>query len=223
MAPGGTGLHGAIYFKTREGRSAAVGYRGPNNVLHRRLYAAVRLFTIMNLVQIIPTLATAVAVTAAISDVRERRIPNRLTYPAIVAGIVLQGALNGWHGLLLSLGGGLLFGGLFLIFHLVRAMGAGDVKLAAALGCIIGPTGSWQVMFATAVAGGALAILVMIFTGRVLKTLRSTLAVVSFHAVHGLRTHPEVNLDNPTAVRLPYGLAFAAGTLYWAFLMPMWR
>jgi len=187
------------------------------------VYAAVRFFIIMNLAQIIPTLATAVAVTAAISDVRDRRIPNRLTYPAMVAGLVLQGAVNGWRGLLVSLAGGLLFGGLFLIFHLVRAMGAGDVKLAAALGCIIGPTGSWRVMFATAVAGGALAILVMIFTGRVLKTLRSTLAIVGFHAVHGLRTHPEVNLDNPAAVRLPYGLAFAAGTLYWAFLMPMWR
>ena len=56
---------------------------------------------------------------------------------------------------LLGLGGGLLFGGVFLFFHLVRAMGAGDVKLAAALGCIIGPAGSWQVMFATAMAGGA--------------------------------------------------------------------
>jgi prepilin peptidase CpaA len=131
--------------------------------------------------------------------------------------------VHGWRGLLLSLGGALLFGGCFFIFHLVRAMGAGDVKLAAALGCIVGPVGSLGVMFATAMAGGTLAILVMVFTGRVLKTLRSTLSVVGFHALHGLRTHPVVNLDNPTAVRLPYGLAFAAGTLYWAFLMPMWR
>jgi prepilin peptidase CpaA len=177
----------------------------------------------MNLAQLIPVLASAVAVTAAITDVRDRRIPNRLTYPAMIAGLAVQAALHGWRGLLLGLGGALIFGGLFLIFHLVRAMGAGDVKLAAALGFIIGPAGSWQVMFATAVAGGALAILVMVFTGRVLETLRSTLAVVGFHVVHGLRTHPEVNLDNPAAVRLPYGLAFAAGTLYWAFLMPMWR
>jgi prepilin peptidase CpaA len=177
----------------------------------------------MHLTQIIPTLASAVAVTAAMTDVRDRRIPNRLTYPAMVAGLVLQTAVDGWHGLLLGLGGAVLFGGIFFFFHVVHAMGAGDVKLAAALGCIIGPAASWQVLFATAVAGGALAIVVMVFTGRVLKTLRSTLAVVGFHAAHGLRTHPEVNLDNPAAVRLPYGLAFAAGTLYWAFLMPMWR
>jgi len=177
----------------------------------------------MNLAQLIPVLASTVAVTAAITDVRERRIPNRLTYPAMFAGLALQAAVHGWRGLLLGPGGALLFGGLFMIFHVVRAMGAGDVKLAAALGCIIGPAGSLQVMFATAMAGGALAIIVMVFTGRVAQTLRSTLAIVGFHVVHGLRTHPEVNLDNPAAVRLPYGLAFSAGTLYWAFLMPMWR
>lgn len=68
-----------------------------------------------------------------------------------------------------------------------------------------------------------MAIFVMVFTGRVLKTLRSTLGVVGFHAVHGLRTHPVVNLDNPAAVRLPYGLAFAAGTLYWTLFTQMWR
>lgn len=177
----------------------------------------------MQLVQFIPALASAVAVVAAITDVRERRIPNRITYPAMIAGVALQTAVYGWRGLLLGLGGGLLFAGVFFFFYLVRAMGAGDVKLAAALGCIIGPRASWQVMFATALAGGALAILVMVFTGRVIKTLRSTLAVVGFHAMHGLRAHPVVNLDNPAAVRMPYGLAFAAGTLYWSIFTHLWR
>src|SRR5258708_15170016 len=92
----------------------------------------------MHSIQIIPALAAAVAVCAAISDVKERRIPNLLTYPALVAGGALQGVLHGWRGLLLGLGGGLLFGGVFLLFYMVRAMGAGDVKLAAALGCILG-------------------------------------------------------------------------------------
>jgi prepilin peptidase CpaA len=177
----------------------------------------------MNLTPFIPALATAVAVVAAITDVRDRRIPNRITYPAMIAGLALQIASSGWHGIVQSLAGGLLFGGVFFLFYMVRAMGAGDVKLAAALGCIIGPASSWQVMFFTAVAGGALAIIVMVATGRVLRTLRSTLAVVGFHALHGLRTHPVVNLDNPSAVRLPYGLAFAAGTLYWAVFAHLWR
>src|SRR5437667_386601 len=91
----------------------------------------------MNSAHIIPALlAAGVAVSAAITDATQRRIPNRLTYPAMLAGLVLQMALHGWRGLLLSAGGGLLFGGLFILFYLVRAMGAGDVKLAAALGCL---------------------------------------------------------------------------------------
>jgi len=174
------------------------------------------------LAQLIPILAIAVAVTAGIIDASSRRIPNRLTYSSMIAGLMLQTLVSGWRGLLLGLGGAVLFGGVFLLFYLVRAMGAGDVKLAAALGCIVGPASSWQMMFATAVAGGALAFLVMVFTGRVLQTLRSTLAVAGFHVLHGLRTHPVINLDNPAAVRMPYGLAFAAGTLYWAIFMHSW-
>ncbi len=176
----------------------------------------------MHLAQFIPIVAGVVAIIAGIVDARSRRIPNRLTYSAMLAGLALESMVYGWRGLLLGMEGGLLFGGVFLLFHLIRAMGAGDVKLAAALGCILGPDSSWQVMFSTAMAGGLLAILFMIFTGRVLRTLRSTLAVAGFHVVHGLRTHPVVNLDNPAAVRMPYGLAFAAGTLYWAIFMHAW-
>jgi prepilin peptidase CpaA len=179
--------------------------------------------TIMNSAQIISVLAAAVAVAAAVTDVKERRIPNRLTYPAMAVGLGLQSALHGWRGLLLSLGGGLLFGGVFLVFHFVRAMGAGDVKLAAALGCMVGLAGSVRLMFATAVAGGVLAIVFMIVTGRAGETLRNTLWVVGHHAQHGLQTHPLVNLDNPGALRMPYGLAFAAGTLYWAVFWGLGR
>jgi len=179
--------------------------------------------TFMNLAQITAILAVAVAGYAAFTDVKARRIPNRLTYPAALLGLGLQTALHGWRGLLLSVGGGLLFGGVFMVFHLVRAMGAGDVKLAAALGCIAGIGGSPLLMFATAVAGGAVAMVFIVASGRIVETLRNTLWVVAFHAQHGLKTHPTVNLENPGAVRMPYGLAFAAGTLYWAVSTQLWR
>ena len=177
----------------------------------------------MTLPHLISTFAVAVTVTAAVTDIRDRRIPNRLTYPAAVAGIVLQTAIHGWRGLLLSLGGALLFGGVFLLFHIARAMGAGDVKLAAAVGCIVGLSSSVQVMFATAMAGGALAVVYMVISGRVVQTLRNTVSVAGFHARHGLRAHPLVNLDNPAALRMPYGVAFAVGSLYWALITQSWR
>jgi prepilin peptidase CpaA len=178
---------------------------------------------IMISTQIIPALAVGVALCAAISDVRTRRIPNRLTYPAVLAGLLCQGVIHGWRGLLQSAIGGLIFGGVFMLFYLVRAMGAGDVKLATALGCIVGSGATVQVMFATALAGGVLAVFFMIVSGRVIGTLRNTLRVAGFHALHGLQTHPTLNLDNPTAVRMPYGLAFAIGTLCWAVLLHIGR
>jgi prepilin peptidase CpaA len=157
-----------------------------------------------------------VGICAAITDVKTRRIPNRLTYSAMVAGLMLQGIFNGWKGLLLSVEGGLLFGGLFLLFYLIRAMGAGDVKLAAAIGSIVGISSTLPVMLATAWAGAALAICFMVLSGRVVETLRNTLWVTGFHMQHGLQVHPVVNLGNPSGGRMPYGLAFAAGTAYWA-------
>ena len=177
----------------------------------------------MNTSQIIPVLALGVAVCAAVSDVKTRRIPNRLTYPAVLAGLLFQGLLHGWKGILQSAGGGLIFGGVFMLFYVVRAMGAGDVKLATALGCIVGSTATIPVMFSTAVAGGVLAVIFMVLSGRVLETLRNTLGVVGFHVVHGLQTHPTVNLDNPTAVRMPYGLAFAVGTVGWIVFLHIGR
>ena len=135
----------------------------------------------------------------------------------MVAGLMLQGILYGGKGLLLSVEGGLLFGGLFLLFYVIRAMGAGDVKLAAALGSIVGISATVPVMLATVWAGAALAICIMVVSGRVVETLRNTLWVTGFHIQHGLKMHPAVNLDNPAGARMPYGLAFAAGTAYWAF------
>jgi len=179
--------------------------------------------TFMNSAQFIAMLAVAVAGYAAFTDVKARRIPNRLTYPAALLGLGLQTALHGWRGLLLSAAGGLLFGGVFMLFHIVRAMGAGDVKLAAALGCMAGLAASPRLMFATALAGGVLAMVFIVASGRIVETLRNTLWVVAFHAQHGLQTHPTVNLENPGAVRMPYGLAFAAGTLYWAISSQLWR
>jgi prepilin peptidase CpaA len=179
--------------------------------------------TFMTFGQFVPVLAVAVAVCAGIVDVRERRIPNRLTYSGIGLGFVLQAMLHGWNGLLLSAGGFLLFGGVFMLFFVVRAMGAGDVKLAAALGSIVGSSATFAVMFATASAGAALAVLLMIGSGRLLETLRSTLSVSVFHLQHGLQAHPLANLDNPTGLRMPYGLAFALGTLYWAVSSALWR
>lgn len=171
----------------------------------------------------IPAIAVIVAMIAAVFDVRERRIPNKLTYPAFLLGLVLQGAINGWKGLLSALLGALLFGGLFFVFYIVKAMGAGDVKLAAALGCLAGGTASLNLMGETAMLGGVLALFYMVRARRVMQTFRNTLAILVFHRHFGLEAHPTVNLENPDALRMPYGLAFAAGAVVWFISSSWWR
>jgi Flp pilus assembly protein protease CpaA len=94
--------------------------------------------------------------------------------------------------------------------------------LAAALGFIVGLPAAVPVMLATAISGGILAAVVVVCSGRVGATLRSLVSVVGHHARFGMRMHPEVNLDNPKALRMPYGAAFAAGTIYWA-TTALWR
>jgi prepilin peptidase CpaA len=158
--------------------------------------------------------ALAVAITAAITDVQQRRIPNWLTYSAMAAGALLRSYFFGWHGLLTALGACLLVGGIVMVFYAVRAMGAGDLKLLAALGSIVGPHYAINILLATGIAGGGLALMYAVYHGRLRTTLTNVGSVFRFHAWAGLQAHPELNLDNPAAIRLPYGLAIAAGTLY---------
>ena len=166
--------------------------------------------------------ALAVAVAAAVIDVQQRRIPNWLTYPAIGIGVLLRAYYFGWYGLLTALGGCLLAGGIVSLFYAVRAMGAGDVKLLAALGTMVGPRHALILLMATALAGGVMALVYASYRGRLRTTLINVGSVMKFHASSGLQTHPETNLDNPDALRLPYGLAIAAGTFY-TFVTEWWR
>jgi len=166
--------------------------------------------------------ALALAVVAAVIDVRQHRIPNWLTYPAIAMGVLLRWFFFGWRGLGSALAGCALAGGVVFLFYLVRAMGAGDVKLLAAIGSLVGPSNAVVVLAATAISGGVLALLYVVFRRRVGATLRNVGSVLTFHSWNGLKAHPELNLDNPSALRMPYGLAIATGTLY-AFLTVWWR
>ncbi len=166
--------------------------------------------------------ALLLAVAAAIIDLRQHRIPNWLTYPGIVAGIGLRGAVLGWKGLETALTGCLLAGGIMFVFFAVRAMGAGDVKIMAAIGAFVGWHHAVDVLLATAICGGVLAIAYALYQRRMISTIKNVGAVLRFHAWAGVQAHPELNLDNPSALRMPYGLAIALGTLF-AFAAVLWR
>ena len=166
--------------------------------------------------------AAVCAGVAAAWDVRQGRIPNRLTYGAMVSGLVLRTASESWRGTLDGLAAGLIGGGVFFLFFLVRGMGAGDVKLMAAVGVWSGWHQIAVVMLATALAGGILALGYMVIRRRGFHTLKNLGTLFRYHLAFGLAPHPEINLQNPQAIRFPYALAIAAGTFY-AFGMTILR
>ena len=85
-----------------------------------------------------------VGLAACVTDFRSRRIPNVLTFGASAAAVVFSGVTNGWAGLGWALAGWGVGCALFLPWFLLGGMGAGDVKLLAALGAWAGPgTALW--------------------------------------------------------------------------------
>ena len=153
---------------------------------------------------------------AAFFDARTRRIPNWLTVSGVLAGLALNTFLYpGMSGFWFALKGlGLAFG-VYLALHLLRAMGAGDVKLMAAVGSITG-AGNWFAIFLlTAVAGGILAILVSIVKGRLGKTLFNVGFILS--EMKSLRPaylkNEELDVKSDKGVRMPHGVVIAVGTL----------
>jgi prepilin peptidase CpaA len=153
--------------------------------------------------------AIAIGMTVAtVVDVRTRRIPNELT--ATLAGIGVGLAASGVSGV--SLWGSLLgfVVGLALMMpgHVLGANGAGDVKLMAASGAIVGPGLVFRAFLFTAIAGGLLAIVVAIKRRRLTATLAGTGRLVA-----GSAETRELLRAAPATSRFAYGPAIAAGTI----------
>jgi prepilin peptidase CpaA len=167
--------------------------------------------------------ASVAALIGAGFDMKSRRIPNFVTGPALVAGLLLHLALDGWHGLLAALAACLICGVIFLIFYLAGGMGAGDVKLIAAVGCLAGLSHSPYLLILTALAGGVMGIGLALSRGQLKSTLFNVRTLATHHAHQGLTPHPDLNVRNTRTLRLPYGLAIAAGACITLYLQGLQR
>lgn len=147
-------------------------------------------------------------VAAAVTDIRSRRIPNWLSFGGVLAGFA-------WHRDQTALFGMLCGFGAYLALYLLRAMGAGDVKLMAAVGAIAGPS-NWLILFAaSAVTGGILAVLLMIWKGRVQKTLWNVAFIANelAHLRPPHRANPELDVRAAVSLKLPHAVSIALGTM----------
>ena len=157
--------------------------------------------------------ATIVALLAGWIDWRSRRIPNWLTVSGFSAGIFANAILGGWAGAKTSLlGAGIALAALLPVV-LLRGLGAGDWKLMGALGAFLGPVLLLYVLLGSVLVSGLMAIVEMMRTRRVRETMRNLSVLVRGFLSFGLRKNPEISLDNPGLLKLPFGVAVAAATV----------
>ncbi len=165
----------------------------------------------------------ALVLTAAVYDFRFRRIPNRLVLIGLAAGLGLNVVISGWPGFTFAAGGFAMGFGLYFILYLMRAMGAGDVKLMGAVGSMVGALHWLKLFAAAALVGGVLAIVMMVAKRRVRRTLWNIAFIFSefrhFRAPY--MKSEELDVKSSRAATMPHGVAIALGTII--YLAILWR
>jgi len=159
-----------------------------------------------------------IVLTAAIYDIRFRRIPNWLTLTGILLGFALnlvlydrplEGARRA------AIGFGFAFG-VYFIFYLIHAMGAGDVKLMAAVGAIVANPWNWFGIFVvTALIGGVFALVLLFAKGRIRRTFFNVAFLLNElgHARAPYLSSEELDVKSQKSVKLPHGLTIAVGCM----------
>jgi prepilin peptidase CpaA len=154
---------------------------------------------------------------AAVYDVRYRRIPNWISAGGVVIGLALNTFLyQGWPGLRFGLLGMGLGFGVYFVLYALHAMGAGDVKLMAAVGSLIGWENWFGVFVITAMIGGMMALILVVSKGRLQRTLFNVGFILSEmkQGKQAYLSREELDVKNPKAMGLPHGAVIAVGCLF---------
>ena len=158
-------------------------------------------------------LLAALTLTAAVYDIRFRSIANWLVLGGIIAGFAWNLYSGGWSGLGHAAEGLGLGFALYFPLYLLKARGAGDVKLLAAVGAIVGPGNCFWVFLLTAILGGIIAMVLLMLRGRVRHTFFNLSFIISdltkLRAPH--HSSEELDVTKSKGMRLPHGAMIAVG------------
>jgi prepilin peptidase CpaA len=163
----------------------------------------------------IQAVLAALVITAAVYDLRFRRVPNWLNLSGVLLGLGLNSYRFGMQGLRSAALGLLVAFVVNLLFYVIHALGAGDVKLFAAIGALVGVDGWLAIFILSALAGGVLAVILIVVKGRVRTTLWNLMFLVGelarFRAPYLRRE--ELDVKSEKALRLPRAVSIAVGAL----------
>lgn len=156
-------------------------------------------------------------------DARSRRIPNRLVFCGALLGLFLNSVpfqvpgllspVSEPAGLLMALAGLALGLALLMPMYLMKAMGAGDVKMMAMVGAFLGPRPVFIAMILTFLAGGVMALSVAAWNGSLRRVCSNTYHLALQSLMRGVAGEmPQVEAPVVPTGKLPYAIAIAAGT-----------
>lgn len=150
---------------------------------------------------------------AAGYDIRYRRIPNWLVLSGIVTGFAWNLYSSGWSGVGHAAAGLGLGFALYFPLYLLRARGAGDVKLLAAVGAVVGPGNCFWVFILTALLGGVIAMLMLLLRKRVRHTFLNLSYIMSdlIKLRAPYKRSEELDVTTTKGMRLPHGAMIAVG------------
>lgn len=162
-----------------------------------------------------------VGTIAVFSDLKYRKIPNWLTFPAMLLGIILNLVINdqAWYFSIYGLLAGFL---MFLLPFMLGGVGAGDVKLLMALGAFLGiKTTVWVGLYG-GIAGGVLSLTAIIFREGILKAKRMLISLVISIWDKDFREMLFIP-DRTSKSSIPYGLAIFIGLIAGLTWGPFWE
>jgi prepilin peptidase CpaA len=153
-------------------------------------------------------------------DIWYRRIPNPFVLATLTVGLLLNISFGGFEGVVASLGGCALGFFLMFILHIFGAMGAGDVKLFAAICSVTGIHLVLPMFFVVILTGGVLGIVSMLRAGQMKSTMwrvfQIVLGVLPGHSV------PRFAVPTDRTHTIPYGVAITFGSLISLVLFRAW-
>lgn len=146
-----------------------------------------------------------------VTDIHKRKIYNAVTLPVIASGFILNIIYAGFNGFILSGSGFLLGLALLFIPFLVGGIGAGDVKLFAAIGALKGPTFVFYTFLFTGIIGGIVAIIILFKQRRLKSSVKRIVFAVSLikqdkDAINSIE-------KKDLSPSFPYGVPILLGTL----------
>lgn len=144
-------------------------------------------------------------------DVRYRRIPNAFVLATLVSGLSMNLVFGGASGALSSLSGCVLAFVLMFILHVFGAMGAGDVKLFAAIGSVTGAHLVLPTFLVVILTGGLLGLVSILRSGAVRVTMQRVLQIL-VGLLPGWQM-PRFAVPADRAHTIPYGVAITIGSI----------